>query len=143
MNNSCYHIINDIPCPYNKNNNNNNWSSSTNSNSSKNNNALKGASSMNQSQQQQQNQRQQQSLIFTQQDIDFINTVLKISGYAVSRLNPQTQEHNNLIDNVGKALQIISTKNKGSTTNSNSTKGASDSAARNKYQALVNIRNMC
>jgi hypothetical protein len=52
----------------------------------------------------------QQELIFTQKDMDFINQVLKVSGYAVSRLNPQTEEHKRIINNVGQSLKIISAK---------------------------------
>jgi hypothetical protein len=122
------------------------------------NNNLKGASMMNQN----------QELLFNQKDIDFINQVLKVSGYAVSRLNPQTEEHKRIINNVGQSLKIISAKtNKNkqkqgaqsfekvrdhfgfSNSNNNisqSTKGASqqqqinNNNICNKKKSLINIR---
>jgi hypothetical protein len=91
-----------------------------------NNNNLKGAS-MN------------QEFLFNQKDMNFIDQVLKVAGYKVSKLEPQTEEHKRIIDNVGQSLKIISAKTKNQNQNQSSTKGAS---LDNKFQNLQSICNM-
>ncbi len=98
--------------------------------------ALKGASVMNQ-QQQQQRQQPQKQFLFSPKEINFIDQVLKVAGYKVSKLNPQTEEYKNMINDISNILKMISVKTKNQ--NQSSLKGAS---LDNKFQSLVNIRNM-
>lgn len=103
-----------------------------------NNNALKGASDITTTavQQQQQSTRQ---FTFQQEEIKYIDIALKGAGYTVSKLNPQTQEHKNIIDEIYNVLKMLSTK----TNNNQSTKlkGASDNNI-NPFESLDKIINM-
>jgi hypothetical protein len=124
----CYHTINDIECPYKD--NIVIWT----------NDALKGGSVVEMQQQQQQRQQPQKQFLFSPKEMNFIDQVLKVAGYKISRLEPQTEEHKRIIDNVGQSLKIISAKTKSQ--NQSSLKGASDMKRLHALDSINKIRNM-
>jgi hypothetical protein len=131
----CYHTINGIECPYNFKDSEivESWINPKFMNASEN--ALKGAAVL----QQQQRQQPQRQFLFSPKEMNFIDQVLKVAGYKVSGLEPQTEEYKNMINDISNILKMISAKTKNQQKQNQSIKGASDM---NRLQALDSIRNM-
>ena len=108
---------------------------------------LKGGSAIQQQGQQKQQQIQQQKLLFPQNEISLISKSLELCRFYVTKNSQLFQQPEDILEKVNQALSIISSSSKSNNNNSKNqeeeqssykTKVASD----NRYQNLVNIRNM-
>jgi hypothetical protein len=99
--------------------------------------ALKGAAVLHQQQQRQQPQKQ---FLFSPKEMKFIDQVLKVAGYKVSGLEPQTEENKNMINDISNILKMISAKQ--NQKQNQSIKGASDMNRLQALDSINKIRNM-